>query len=252
MHRADSRAGQHRNRRLGNVRQINDDAITFFDVVPFQHIRETADFAMQLLIRERALIAGFAFPNYCGLVPTRSGEMPVQAIFRNVQFPADEPFREWRFPFEDFFPRRAPDQLPRFACPELGRLLDRFSMHSPILSQALDPRFTPESRCWLENAFFDQMRFNVVVPEQSLICARTFQGKRASSVATGSPQDESVRCADLWPVKRRWLCVGRPTGLWLHVKDARTTARRLFHARSVATGPESVHSGRSASGRGGC
>ena len=148
MHRADSRAGQHRNRCLGNVRQINDDAIAFLDVVAFQHIREAADFAMQLLIGERALVAGFAFPNYCRLVPTRSGEMPVQTIFGNVQFPAHEPFRERRLPFENLFPRRAPDQLLRFARPELGRLPDRFSIHSPILSQALDPRITAETR-WL-------------------------------------------------------------------------------------------------------
>jgi Cytosine/adenosine deaminases len=47
---------------------------------------------------------------------------------------------------------------------------------------------------------------------------KNFSGQaRASSVATG-----------LWPVKRRWLCVGRPTGPWLHVKDARTTADEYF------------------------
>jgi hypothetical protein len=105
--------------------------------------------------------------------------MPIQTIFRNVEFAAHEPFRERRLPFDNSLPRRAPDQLLRFARPELGRLPDRFSIHSPILSQALDPRFTAETRSWLENAFFDQMRFNVVVHEQSLICARTFQGKRA-------------------------------------------------------------------------
>src|SRR5947207_11626504 len=105
--------------------------------------------------------------------------MPVQTIFRNVQFAADEPFREGRLPFDYFLPWRAPGQFLRFARPELGRLSDRFSIHSPILSQALDPRLAAEIRCWLENAFFDQMRFNVVVHEQSLICARTFQGKRA-------------------------------------------------------------------------
>ena len=219
MYCTDSRTSQHGDRRLGYVWHINDDAVAFFDFVPFQHIREAADFAMQLLISECALVARFAFPNYCGLVPTRPGEMPVQAIFRNVQFPADEPFRERRFPFEDLLPRRPPDQLLRFAHPELGRLPDRFSIHSPILSQALDPRLAAESRWWLENAFFDQMRFNVVMHGQFLIRARTFQGKRASSVATG-----------VWPVKRRWLCVGRSTGPWLHVRDARAAARRTFHA----------------------
>src|SRR4029450_5059810 len=149
MPRPDSRTGQHGNRCLGNVRQINDGAIAFFDLVPFQHVREAADFAMQLLIGERALVAGFAFPNYRSLIPPRPPEMSVQTISRNVQFPADEPFRERRLPFEDLLPRRAPDQFLRFARPELGRLPDGFSIHSPILSQALDPRFTAESRWWL-------------------------------------------------------------------------------------------------------
>ena len=72
MHRADPRAGQHGDRRLGNVRQINDDAIAFSDFVPLQHIRETADFAMQLLIGECALVARLAFPNDRRLVPTRA------------------------------------------------------------------------------------------------------------------------------------------------------------------------------------
>src|SRR5512143_2665812 len=145
MHRANSRASKHGDRCLGNVREINDDAIAFFYIVPFQHIREAADFAMQLLISERALVAGFAFPNDRGLVPTRPGEMAVQAIFRNIEFPADEPFRERRLPFKDLLPRRAPDQFLRFARPELGRLPDRFSIQASILSQALDPCLTAET-----------------------------------------------------------------------------------------------------------
>src|SRR5207248_1163263 len=105
--------------------------------------------------------------------------MPVQTIFRNVQFATDEPFCERRLPFDYLLPWRAPGQLLGFARPELGRLSDRFSIHSPILSQALDSRLAAESRWWLENAFLDQMRFYVVMHGQSLICARTFQGKRA-------------------------------------------------------------------------
>src|ERR1700756_2026024 len=110
MHRTDSRAGQHGNGRLRNIREINDDPILFFDVVPLEHIRKTADFAMQLLIGEGALVTRFALPNDRSLVPTRPGEMPVQTIFRNVEFAAYEPLGEWRVPFEHFFPRRAPDQ----------------------------------------------------------------------------------------------------------------------------------------------
>src|SRR5215217_2178992 len=146
MHCADSRAGQHGNRRLGNVRKINDDAIAFSNVVSFQHICETADFAMQLLIGEGAFITGFAFPNDCGLVPTRPCQMTVQAIFRNVEFPTYEPFRERWLPLDNLFPRRSPDQLLRFARPKFGRLPDRFAIHSPILSQTLDSRLTAEIR----------------------------------------------------------------------------------------------------------
>src|ERR1700745_4326930 len=192
MHRTDSRAGQHRNRRLRNVRKINDDAIAFFDVVPFQHVREPADFAMQLLIGERALVTRFALPNDRGLVPTRPCEMTIQAVFRNIQFPAHEPFRERWLPFDNLLPWRAPEQLLCFAHPELGRLADRFSIHSPILSETPDPRLAAEARYWLENAFFDEMRFDVVVHEQSLICRGIIFGKRGHPAASG-----------LWPVDRK-------------------------------------------------
>ena len=47
-------------------------------------------------------------------------------------------------------------------------------------------------------------------------------------VATGLPQDGSVRCADLWPVhpRRRYLCLGNgfqsrrysATSLYLHIQ----------------------------------
>ena len=178
MHRADPRAGQHRDRRFRNGRQVNDDAIAFADFVSLEHIREPADFAMQLLIGQGALLARFAFPDDRGLVPAGPCEMTIEAILRNVQFSADEPFRERRLPFENFLPRRVPDQLLRFARPEFVRLLDRFAIHPPILLEAFDPRPLGEIRCRLENAFFDQMRFDVVVHGQSLICARTFQGKR--------------------------------------------------------------------------
>src|SRR5262249_42472851 len=144
MHCADACAGQHRNGCFGDVRQVNDDAIAFFDAVPFQHICEAADFTMQLLIGEGALVAGFALPNDCRFVPARPVKMTVHAILRNVQFPAHEPFCEWGFPFEDLLPRRAPDQFLRFAHPELGGLPNRFSIHSPVLSQVLDPGFTAE------------------------------------------------------------------------------------------------------------
>src|SRR6266571_107405 len=105
--------------------------------------------------------------------------MPIQTIFRNIEFAAHEPLREWRVPLEDFFPRRAPDQLRRFTRPEFGRLLDRLSIHAPILIETFDPRLLREILRWFENALLDQMRFDVVVHEESLICRRDLFGKRS-------------------------------------------------------------------------
>src|SRR5713101_3019805 len=105
--------------------------------------------------------------------------MPIETIFRNVEFAAHEPLRERRFPFQNFFPRRAPDQLTRFACPEFSGLVDRLSIHPPILIEVFDPCLLCEILRWFENALLDQMRFDVVVHEQSLICRRDLFGKRS-------------------------------------------------------------------------
>jgi hypothetical protein len=79
---------------------------------------------MQLLIGKRPFIAGFAFPDNCRLVPTRASQVPIQTIFRNVEFASDEPLHKRGFPFQHFFPSSAPDQLTRFAPPEFCRLAD--------------------------------------------------------------------------------------------------------------------------------
>src|SRR5438067_1027123 len=179
MHCTDACAGQHRNRSLGNIWQINDDAVALLDLVPFQHVREPADFVMQLLIGKRALVARFTLPDDCRFISARAGEMPIQTIFRNVEFATDKPLCEWRVPVENFFPRRMPDQLTRFAGPELSGLLDRLSIHPPILIETFDPRLLREILWWFENALLDQMRFDVVVHEQSLICRRDLFGKRS-------------------------------------------------------------------------
>src|SRR6266702_1951483 len=115
-------------------------AIARLDFVSFQDIRETANFAMQLLVGERAFIARFALPDNCRLVPARPSQMPIQTIFRDVEFAAHEPLREWCFPFENFFPRCPPDQLACFACPEFCRLPDGFPVHPPILIKTFDSR----------------------------------------------------------------------------------------------------------------
>ena len=63
MSRAHTGAGEHRNGKLWNQRHVKRDAITPDNASLLQNIREFANFSVQLLIGERALVAGFAFPN---------------------------------------------------------------------------------------------------------------------------------------------------------------------------------------------
>ena len=77
MHGTDPRAGEHGDRGFRNIWEINDDTIGFFYFVSLQDIREAANFAMQLLISKGTLVAGFAFPDNCRLVPARPSQMPI-------------------------------------------------------------------------------------------------------------------------------------------------------------------------------
>ena len=106
---ADPRACEHCNCRLRNGGQINNHAIAFFDFVALQYVGEAANFVMKLLIGKRAFFAGFTLPQNRGLVPAMAGQMPIQAVLANIQFSADEPFRERRLPIENFLPVRSPD-----------------------------------------------------------------------------------------------------------------------------------------------
>src|ERR1700730_6160980 len=132
---------QHRDRHFGNRRHINNDAIAFADLVSLEHVRETANLAMQLLISKCAFLAGLALPNDRRLVSAMRFEMSIQTIFGKIQFSADEPFRERRFPFEHFPPSLLPQKLARFTRPKFIRILDRLPMHPPVLREILDSRF---------------------------------------------------------------------------------------------------------------
>src|SRR4030095_15651651 len=105
--------------------------------------------------------------------------MPVETVFRNVEFAANKPLCEWRFPVENFFPWLLPDQLTRFARPEFCRSLDRLSIHPPILIETFDSRLLCETPRRSKDTLLDQVRFDVVMHKQSLICRGNFWSKRS-------------------------------------------------------------------------
>ena len=66
---------------------------------------------VQFLVSDHALIPGLAFEQDCNLVLAMGGEMPVQAIVRDVDLAAVEPTGEGLLPFENGCPLFEPGKL---------------------------------------------------------------------------------------------------------------------------------------------
>src|ERR1044071_1982702 len=155
------RTSEHRDRRFRDRWHVDHDTISLANSVSLQHVREPANIAMQLLVGKCSFVSRFAFPENGRLVSVRSGEMAVETILRNVQFPAHEPLRERRSPFEHFRPSLLPNELLRFAGPEFLRLIDRLAIHPLILLETSNPSALRELFRWFENTLLDKVRFDV-------------------------------------------------------------------------------------------
>ena len=127
VNRTDAGAGQHRNDRLGDHRQVERHAIAGTHTHVFKNMRETAYVEMQLFVSNRADIARLAFEDQCSLVLARGAKMAVETVLRDVQFATGEPLRMRGVPLEDFFERLAPyEQLFGLPLPEFFWAIDRF------------------------------------------------------------------------------------------------------------------------------
>ena len=93
VHGADARAGQHGDRQFGNERQVDRDAVALLHAERLQDVRELAHLPVEVEVRERAALTGFAFPDERGLVAARPPDVAVDAVDADVEPAADEPFR---------------------------------------------------------------------------------------------------------------------------------------------------------------
>ena len=92
MHRANTGAGQHRNRGFRHHRHINRHHITFFNAQLEQGIGEAADVAVQLFIADMFALAGvIAFPDDGGTIAVFL-QMAVKAVCRQIQRAVLVPF----------------------------------------------------------------------------------------------------------------------------------------------------------------
>src|ERR1700674_2540053 len=119
MDRADARAGEHRDRRFGYERQVDRYSIAFPNSELPQDIAELRDLAVKIPVRERPRVTRLAFPDERRFIPTRSPNVPVNAVGGDVELSADEPLRMRRVPLENLLPGLDPFQLAGLLGPKL-------------------------------------------------------------------------------------------------------------------------------------
>src|SRR5579864_4943186 len=111
---------------------------------------------MQLLVGERANLAGFALPDDGGFIFAMRGDVAVEAVVGEIDFAADKPFRPRAIPFENFFPRLEPVQFTSDLRPEFVGILDRPLIELLVLGQRLNVRIAAEFGGRLELALLLQ------------------------------------------------------------------------------------------------
>src|ERR1700722_665978 len=99
---------------------------------------------MQLLIGQRANLAGFAFPDDGGFIFARGLHVAVEAVVREVDLAADKPLGPRAIPFENFVPFLEPVQLIGDTAPELVGIVNRFLVKALVFSEAFNVRMLAE------------------------------------------------------------------------------------------------------------
>ncbi len=140
MNRADSRAREHRDRRLRHQRHVDRDAVAVLHAEALQRVGASAHFVGEHLVGQHARVAGLALPNQRGLVAARPVEMPVETVIRGIDRAADKPFRIREIPLERFAERLEPMQVARAFGPERVGVAFRALAERLVLVEIFDPR----------------------------------------------------------------------------------------------------------------
>src|SRR4029079_15791757 len=150
MDRADARAGEDGGRPLWESRHVDGDAVAFLDAARLQHVRETADLGVQLLLSEFFVVLRIvAFPENGGLV-TAFGQVTVDAVVASVERAVLEPLDRDVVRVVGGVLHLAEgldpvDALGVFG-PEAVRVLDRTVVHLLVFGVADESALLPFSR----------------------------------------------------------------------------------------------------------
>ena len=96
---------------------------------------------MKLLVSERSLFAGLAFPNKRSLVATPGLKMSIETVVRDIDLAADKPLGVWRMPVQNRVPLLKPMKLFSHARPEACRVSTRFDAQTLELLHRVDMGF---------------------------------------------------------------------------------------------------------------
>ncbi len=107
----DARAGEHRDGRLRDEREIDGDAISLLHPERPEDVGELVDLDVQIPVGEGAPVAGLSLEHQRGLVAPGRAHVAVEAVHRNVEPSAGEPFGVRRLPVEDRRVSGAPLEL---------------------------------------------------------------------------------------------------------------------------------------------
>jgi hypothetical protein len=151
VRRADSRAGEHRDRRLGNHPHVDRDAVACDDTEACERPCETHHFPVKLEVRKRARLSGFPFPHDGCSRARRGFEVAIEAALGEIELRPVEEARLRQIPREKLRPRLAPHEVARLLAPKLLRLLDRLPVERCVFGMGLDAG-TPSELCAREKA----------------------------------------------------------------------------------------------------
>ena len=142
--RTDAGAGEHGDGQFGSHAHVDGNAVAFLNAEGLENVGKFLDFAMELLIGERADFAGLAFPDDGGFVLTSGLHVAIEAVVGEIDFSASKPLGPGTVPLQNSVPLVEPMQLFSYASPELLRLLDRLTVDVLVIFGALDVRVLAE------------------------------------------------------------------------------------------------------------
>jgi hypothetical protein len=140
MDRADARAGQHRDHRLGDHRQVDGDPVALADAEVAQRVAQPAHAGVQFAVadalgRQRGVVA---LEDQRRLVAAR-GKVPVQAVDAGVELavakPADVEVGRVEAGLADAGRRGYPVDPSRDAAPERVRVAQRVGVQARVISR---------------------------------------------------------------------------------------------------------------------